>query len=105
MTLPRREHPEAADEFDDAVRWYEAQEYGIGHKLVDRAQQTRRDIAQLPDAGRPFETVDDGTVIRSRAVRGYPNRILYSIESGVIVILAHAHERRKPGYWLHRLHS
>lgn len=26
MTLTQREHPEAVAEFDDAVRWYEAQE-------------------------------------------------------------------------------
>ena len=30
MTLAQREHPEAVAEFDDAVRWYEAQEPGIG---------------------------------------------------------------------------
>ena len=38
MTLAQREHPEAVAEFDDAVRWYEAQEPGIGLALIDRAR-------------------------------------------------------------------
>ena len=49
--------------------------------------------------------VDDGTVIRSKAVRGYPYRIVYTVEPDTILILAYAHERREPGYWLHRLND
>lgn len=59
MTLAQREHPEAAAEFDAAVRWY-------------------------------------------TAIRGYPYRIVYTVEPDAILILAYAHERREPGYWLHR---
>ncbi|MFV0372794.1 hypothetical protein [Microbacterium sp.] len=45
MTLAQRKHPEAVAEFDTAVRWYEAQEPGIGLALIGRAQQARQDIA------------------------------------------------------------
>lgn len=41
MTLPQREHPEAVAEFDAAVRWYEAQEPGIGLAFIDAHE--RRD--------------------------------------------------------------
>lgn len=44
MTLAQREHPSAVAEFDEAVRWCEAQEPGIGLALIDRAQQVRQDI-------------------------------------------------------------
>lgn len=103
MTLAQREHSEAVAEFDAAVRWYEAQEPGIGLALIDRAQQARQDIAVWPHAAPPFTTADDGTVIRSKAVRGYPYRVVYTVEPDAILILAYAHERREPGYWLHRL--
>ncbi len=103
MTLDQQEHPEAAAEFDSAVRWYEDQERGVGLALIDRAQQTRQEIADWPNAAPHFTTADDGTVIRSRAVRGYPYRIVYTVEPKAILILAYAHERREPGYWLHRL--
>ncbi|WP_291277618.1 type II toxin-antitoxin system RelE/ParE family toxin [Galactobacter sp.] len=102
MTLPQREHPEAVAEFDTAVRWYEAQEPGIGLRLIDRAENARQDITDWPNAAPPFTTADDGTVIRSKAVRGYPYRIVYTVEPDSILILAYAHEGRKPGYWLHR---
>jgi plasmid stabilization system protein ParE len=103
MTLPQREHPEAVAELDASVRWYQEQEPGIGLKLIDRAQQARKDLALRPDAAPPFTTAADGTVIRSKAVHGYPYRIVYTVEPDSILILAYAHERREPGYWLHRL--
>ena len=105
MTLAQREHPEAVAEFDAAVRWYEDQEPGIGLALIDRARQARKDLDQWPNAAPPFTTADDGTVIRSKAVRGYPYRIDYTVEPDTILILAYAHERREPGYWLHRLND
>lgn len=103
MTLAQREHPEAVAEFDHAVRWYEAQEPGIGLALLDRAKQTRQDITEWPNAAPAFTTADDGTVVRSKAVRGYPYRVVDAVEPDSILILSYAHERREPGYWLHRL--
>ncbi|WP_293781626.1 type II toxin-antitoxin system RelE/ParE family toxin [uncultured Aeromicrobium sp.] len=99
------EHPEAVAEFDAAVRWYEDQEPGIGLALIDRARQARKDLDQWPNAAPPFTTADDGTAIRSKVVRGYPYRIVYTVEPDTILILAYAHEHREPGYWLHRLND
>jgi len=101
MTLSQREHPEAVAEFDAAVRWYEEQEPEIGLALIDRARQARKDLDQWPNAAPPFTIADDGTVIRSKAIRGYPYRIVYTVEPDTILILACVHERREPGYWLH----
>lgn len=98
MTLPQREHPEAVAEFDSAVRWYEEQEPGIGLTLIDRAQQARKNLAQWPNAAPLFATSDDGSVVRSKAVRGYPYRIGYVVEPDKILILTYTHERREPGY-------
>lgn len=103
MTLVQREHPEAVVEFDAAVRWYEAHEPGIGLALVDRAERARHDIADWPNAAPRFTVADDGTVIRSKAIRGYPYRVVYTVEPDAILILAYAHQRREPGYWIHRL--
>lgn len=105
MTLAQREHPEAVAEFDAAVRWYEAQNPGSGLALIDRAQQGRHDISDWPNAAPPLTTADDGTVIRSKAIRGYPYRIVFTVEPDAILILAYAHERREPGYWLQRLND
>lgn len=44
-------------------------------------------------------------MIRSKAIRGYPYRIVYTVEPDTTLILACVHERREPGYWLHRLND
>nr|WP_281177584.1 hypothetical protein [Kribbia dieselivorans] len=41
--------------------------------------------------------------MRSMAVGVFPYRLLYYLTESDFVILAYAHERRKPGYWQHRL--
>ena len=45
MSLPQREHPEAAAELDAAVAWYESRAPGVGSALIDRAREARQDIA------------------------------------------------------------
>lgn len=55
-----------------------------------------------PKVAPPFTTADDGAVIRSKVVRGHPYRIVYTAEPDLILILAYVHERREPGYRLHR---
>ena len=80
------------------MRLYESQQHGIGLALIDRARQTRQDIAAWPHAAARIDTGDD-SIVRARPVRGYPYRVVYTVESDVIVILAYAHEKRRPDYW------
>lgn len=103
MPVVQREHPEAVAEFDTAVRWHESQVPGVGLALIDRAQEARKEIERWPNSAPPYATGSGGTVIRSQAIRGYPYRIVYTVESGTILILAYAHQWREPGYWSHRL--
>ncbi|PII84773.1 hypothetical protein BMH32_13460 [Leucobacter sp. OLJS4] len=105
MTAAQWEHPDAVEEFDAAAHWYESQRPGTGLKLLDRAREARREIADWPDAARLFARTDDGAVIRSKDIRGFPYRILYALLPDAIVIVAYAHEHRKPGYWARRIAS
>ena len=99
MTARQREHPEAAAELDAAVHWYEQERTGLGALLLDRAEQARHDIAEWPDASPPARTLGDGTIVRSKAIHGFPYRIVYAVEPAGVVILAYAHERREPAFW------
>lgn len=93
----QRAHPEAVSELVAAVRWYDAQEAEIGFALIDRERQTQRSIANWSHAGLSFTTADDGTVIRSKAIRGYLCRVINAVESDAILIPAYAHEYGRPG--------
>ena len=41
--------------------------------------------------------------VRRRVLRRNPFAIVYLIDDGAIVIVAVAHHKRRPGYWLPRL--
>ncbi len=105
MRRAQREHPKAVAEFDAAVRWYEEQEPGIGLRLIDRAMRAVQEISQWPHAAPRFTTAKDGTIIRSKTIHGYPYRVIYAVQPDALLILAYAHDRRKPGYWLDRLNN
>ena len=102
MTLPQHEHPAAVAEFDDAVLWYEDQEPGIGMAFMECAESARLEIATWPHSGALSTTASDGTLIRSKRIRRFPYRIIYAVDKESILILAYAHQRRKPGYWFQR---
>ncbi|WP_268239213.1 hypothetical protein [Microlunatus endophyticus] len=43
--------------------------------------------------------------MRTRSVAGFRYDIKYIIHNGEVVIIAYAHERRRPDYWARRLNS
>jgi toxin ParE1/3/4 len=100
---PQPVHPEAAAEFREAVDWYEERERGLGLRFIERARSTRKDMARWPSAAATFLIAEDGTVIRSKGIHGFPYRIIYAAHEQGIFILAFAHHRRRPGYWLRRV--
>ncbi|RHW26374.1 type II toxin-antitoxin system RelE/ParE family toxin [Nocardioides immobilis] len=103
MSLPQREHPEAAAEFDAALRWYEDREKGLGLALLDRAEASRADISAWPEAAPAFPGWTGDETVRCVLVKGYPYRIAYLLRETEIVILAYAHQNRRPGYWADRV--
>lgn len=42
-------------------------------------------------------------IVRSASVPDFPYRIIYFVTRDELVLIAYAHERRKPGYWKRRL--
>ncbi|QGN33945.1 type II toxin-antitoxin system RelE/ParE family toxin [Microlunatus sp. Gsoil 973] len=103
MTTRQREHPAAVEEFDAAVLWYEDRAPGTGLTLIDRAAQARADIGAWPEAAPLFPDWSGRIVVRAKAIRGFPYRIVYVVHDDSVLILAYAHEKRRPGYWEDRL--
>lgn len=56
-----------------------------------------------PEAARVFPGWNELPVVRSASVRVFPYRVLYYLTDTEVVIVAYAHNRRKPKYWEHRL--
>lgn len=41
--------------------------------------------------------------VRRQLVSGFPYAIFYVVEAGVVAIVAIAHHKQRPGYWVGRL--
>jgi plasmid stabilization system protein ParE len=86
----------ASDEFDEAVRWYEARRSGLGGEFFDAVVATLSRITDNPDIGTAISA--DGQTRRAMVAR-FPYQIVYRLRPTEIVIVAIAHLKRRPDYW------
>ncbi|MBN9613833.1 MAG: type II toxin-antitoxin system RelE/ParE family toxin [Actinobacteria bacterium] len=103
MTLVRRFHPEAGRELDAAANWYEDQQIGLGDDFAELVEEAIDLILEWPRIAPIFPGWDREPVVRAQAVSRFPYRVLYYLTDQDVVILAVAHNRRKPGYWTSRI--
>jgi toxin ParE1/3/4 len=93
-------HPEAADEFAEAVRFYKMRGPNLGRRFSRELRTTIKKIVETPERSRVFD--ED---VRRSLLRVFPYLVLYTIEAEFILIIAIMHGKREPGYWKHRLQS
>ena len=87
----------AEDEFSDAAIFYEEAEPGLGEDFILLVLEAVARLERFPEL-RP--EIDNG--IRSLVVSRFPFRPIYSVDRVEVLILAVAHQNRRPGYWLDR---
>ena len=88
----------AEREMLDAARYYESQAAGLGEDFLSKVESAVRDIAEHPDRW-PVIRFE----IRRRLVHRFPYGIFYRIGPEEIVVVAVAHLRRHPMYWIGRI--
>ena len=86
--------PEAEEEFREAVRYYETEAPGVGLRFVT---EVRRGITFITE--NPYAAAGVGRGIRRKVLNHFPYSLLYAVESELIVIVAVAHQKRRPRYW------
>ena len=91
-------HPAALDEYQDAARYYEACQSGLGSRFVEAIEHAIQHITEKPEQSKPLEKD-----VRRYLTRVFPYAILYSIEPNYILIIAVMHCHREPGYWKNRI--
>jgi plasmid stabilization system protein ParE len=89
---------EAELELRDAFYYYEYELPGLGRKFVNEFRRGIKRILQHPFAWSPVEEK-----VRKCVLKIFPYNIIYAIEDDLIVILAVAHQHRRPEYWTDRL--
>jgi plasmid stabilization system protein ParE len=87
----------ARQELDDATHYYEIEYQGLGKRFRDEVQKAAKRISEYPEAW----SVERGEV-RKCILHKFPYKLLYSVESNHVFIIAVAHQHRRPDYWIER---
>jgi plasmid stabilization system protein ParE len=95
-------HAGAVADLTAAGDWYEAQLSGLGLDLADEVQRALDVIAASPTTWPLWPGVPESTGVRRFLLTGFPFAVAYLIEADRVVVLAVAHLRRRPAYWLRR---
>lgn len=91
-------HPEADSELIEAAIFYESRVNGLGESFLEEFDKLKLLLLRNPKIGVPVNKIFKRAVLNR-----FPYSIFYSLEPNVIWILAIAHQRRRPNYWLERL--
>ncbi len=105
MTLEVRFVDEAAAELRDAAAWYQERSNGLGLVLLSVIDVAVDAIARWPRSGALIEGVGVDLEVRRVPIARFPYFIAYLVLDDVLVVLAIAHERRQPKYWIDRTDS
>lgn len=92
-------HPAAEAEFLESVGYYESKVPELGGAFIDEFEALAKLIGESPKAWQ-VELQPD---IRRAPFHRFPLSIIYRERPGAYQILAVAHFRRRPYYWLGRL--
>jgi plasmid stabilization system protein ParE len=87
----------AKQEFDEAFSHYESKEIGLGIKFQKAINAQIQSIRSHPDA---WMLIRPG--IRKCLGKRFPYDLIYELRPGKIIVLAVAHQKRRPHYWANR---
>ncbi len=93
-------HPDAEDEFNKSIDYYEECQKGLGLSFAKEVYLTIQRIINLPEAWQPM---DLSLGIRRCLTNRFPFGIIYYQRKDEIVILAIMQLNRKPDYWKDRI--
>jgi toxin ParE1/3/4 len=94
-----RFHPAAEAEYLEQVAYYESCERGLGARFLEHFQKALHRICDAPGQ----YAIERAPDIRRLQLRTFPMTVIYRERSGEVQVLAVAHYRRRPGYWLGRV--
>ena len=89
---------EARLELEEAVAYYESRRVGLGADFREKAEAAVGRISETPERWSPL-TNDT----RRFLLRRFPYSIVYTMLPTHILIIAVAHQKRRPGYWSGRI--
>jgi hypothetical protein len=98
-------HPDAHTELRDAAFWYDERRRGLGTDFITEVFRVVTRIGEAPASFPQWPRIAiRATQIRQAVIRRFPYLIAFEVYEEFIVVLAIAHSKRRPLYWLNRSH-
>lgn len=95
--------PEAELELTDTVLWYDDQRLGLGDEFAREFERACELICDAPLQWARIEFYDGLHDVRQCFMRRFPYGVVFARRIDEVIIVAVAHMRRLPLYWLERL--
>ena len=86
--------PAAAADVEDAYRWYETQQIGLGDGFLDGVRAALEAIEAAPES---YAVVHRDT--RRALLRRFPYGLYYRIIANQVIVVACFHAKRDPRRW------
>lgn len=97
MTRQISFHAMAEQELNEAARYYNAENPGLGNTFLNEVEYAISQILEHPESA-PLVN----RRVRRKLVRRFPYSVMYSVYPDSIRILAIANQKRRPFYWRDR---
>ena len=91
-------HPAAREEFLAEIRWYAARSPAAAERFDAEFHGAMAALAEAPERWQPFHRN-----ARRCVLMHFPFSVIYAVQATRVYVLAVAHDRRKPRYWVSRL--
>ena len=95
--------PEVPDELAEAALWYEARRQGLGTEFLSEVETVLPLIRRRPRSFPLLRDVDPMLEIRWALLPRFPYALVFLVREEELRVLAVAHAKRRPGYWLSRV--
>ena len=96
-------HPEARAELRSAALWYDERRTGLGDEFILETSAALDRIGDAPESHPAWTgTRTAGSLIRKATIQRFPYVIAFEKHDQHLLVLAVAHVKRRPLYWLTR---
>jgi len=96
---------EAVNEMEEAARWYEKRQPGLAARFLDEIERLQKTVVERPASYPRLDLPLADLEIRRALLSRFPYALVFLDREDEIRILAIAHTKRRPGYWLNRLRN
>ena len=90
-------------EFREAMHWYRDRDPRVADRFAAEAARTLELIEAFPQIGGRVPEIDDHDV-RRMPIHTFPYHVIFADLGDQLEVVAFAHNRRRPAYFMSRLH-